>query len=78
MATYAASEAVVSRRDFSHVINNIFLSLNFIGRVKEKRNEVTEIVSELEITDVIFRRYDWKYVCCSQAVENYAKWKILL
>ena len=48
-------------------MNNIFLSVNLIGRVKKKRNDVTEIVSELEIADVIFRRYDRKYVCCSQA-----------
>ena len=71
MATYAASEAVVGPRDFARVINNIFLSLNFIGRVKKKRNDVTEIVSELEIADVIFRRYDRKYVCFSQAT-NFA------
>ena len=70
MATYSASEAVVGPRDFARVINNIFLSLNFIGRVKEKRNDVTEIVSELEIADVIFRRYDQKYVCCSQAIKG--------
>ena len=64
---YAASEAVVGPRDFACVINNIFLSLNFIGQVKKKRNDVTEIISELEIADIIFRRYDRKYVCCSQA-----------
>ena len=92
MATYAACEAVVGPRDFARVINNIFLSLNFIGQIKKKRNDVTEIVSELEtisypessgflvsgvedsgyeieleIADVTFRRYDRKYVCCSQA-----------
>ena len=44
MATYTASEAVVGPRDFARVINNIFLSLNFIGRVKKKRKDVTEIV----------------------------------
>ena len=38
----AASEAVVGPRDFPRVFNNIFLSLNFIGRVKKKRNDVTE------------------------------------
>ena len=54
-------------RDFARVVNDIFLSVNLIGRVKKKRNDVTEIVSELEIADVIFRRYDRKYVCCSQA-----------
>ena len=73
MATYAASEAVVGPRDFARVINNIFLSINFIGRVKKKRNDVTEIVSELEIADVTFRRYDRKYVCCSQAS---ARWSL--
>ena len=36
MATYVASEAVVGPRDFARVINNIFLSLNFINRVKKK------------------------------------------
>ena len=67
MATYAPSEAVGGPRDFARVINNIFLSLNFIGRVKKKRIDVTEIASQLEIADVIFRRDDRKYVCCSQA-----------
>ena len=28
---------------FARVINNTFLSLNFIGQVKKKRNDVTEI-----------------------------------
>ena len=66
----ATSEAVVGPRDFPRVFNNIFLSLNFIGRVKKKRNDVTEIVLELEIADAIFRRErsdDRKCVCCSQA-----------
>ena len=34
---HAASEAVVGPRDFVRVFNSIFLSLNFIGRVKKKR-----------------------------------------
>ena len=66
----ATSEAVVGPRDFPRDFNNIFLSLNFIGRVKKKRNDVTEIVLELEIADAIFRRErsdDRKCVCCSQA-----------
>ena len=66
----ATSEAVVGPRDFPRVFNNIFLSLSFIGRVKKKRNDVTEIVLELEIADAIFRRErsdDRKCVCCSQA-----------
>ena len=67
MATYAPSEAVGGPRNFVRVINNIFLSLNFIGRVKKKRIDVTEIASQLEIADVIFRRDDRKYVCCSKA-----------
>ena len=67
MATYATSEALVGPCDFAPVINNIFLSLNFIGRVKKKRNDITKIVSGLEIADVIFWRFDRKYVCCSQA-----------
>ena len=56
--------------DFARVINSNFLSLTFIGRAKKKRGDVTEIVSQLEIADVIFRRErsnDQKYVCCSQA-----------
>ena len=68
----ATSEAVVGPRDFPRVFNNIFLSLNFIGRVKKKRNDVTEIVLELEIADAIFRRErsdDRKCVCCSQAID---------
>ena len=69
MATYAPSEAVGSPRDFACVINNIFLSLNFIGRVKKKRIDVTEIAWQLKIADVIFRRDDRKYVCCSQAMQ---------
>ena len=67
MATYAASEAVVGPRDFARVINNIFLSLNFTGRVKKKRNDVPAIVSQLEIANVNLRRNDRKYVCFSQA-----------
>ena len=41
-------------RDFACVVNSIFLSLNFFGSVKMERNCVTEIVSQLEIADVIF------------------------
>ena len=66
----AASEAVVGPRDFPLVFSNIFLSLNFIGRVKKKRNDIMEIVLQLEFADTIFRRErsdDRKCVCCSQA-----------
>ena len=66
----AASEAVVGPRDFPLVFSNIFLSLSFIGRVKKKRNDITEIVLQLEFADAIFRRErsdDRKCVCRSQA-----------
>ena len=66
----AASEAVVGLRDFLLVFSNIFLSLNFMGRVKKKRNDITEIVLQLEFADAIFRRErsdDRKCVFRSQA-----------
>ena len=66
----AASEAVVGPRDFPLVFSNIFLSLNFMGRVKKKRNDITEIVLQLEFADAIFRRErsdDRKCVFRSQA-----------
>ena len=74
----ATSEAVVGPRNFSCLFNNIFLSLNFIGRVKKKRNDVTEIVLELTIADAIFRRErsdDQECVCCSQARLNWEEGK---
>lgn len=39
-----------------------------------------EVVSKLKITDVIFRRNDRKYVCCSQAscdLARYVCWRSL-
>ena len=69
-------EAIVGPRDFSYVFNNIVLSLNFIDRVKKKRNDVTEIVLQLEIGDAIFRRErsdDRKCVCCSQATKRFTQ-----
>lgn len=39
----------VGPRDFTHVINSVILLLNFIGRVKKKRNNITEIVLQVEI-----------------------------
>ena len=71
----AASEAVVCPRDYPRVFKNIFLSLNFIGRVKKIRNDVTEIVLQLEIADAIFGRErsdDRKCVGCSQATHFYS------
>ena len=41
-------------RDFARVIDRIFLSLNLIGWGQKKRNDVTEIVLQLEISDTIF------------------------
>ena len=41
-------------RDCARVIDRIFLSLNLIGWEQKKRNDVTEIVSQLEIADAIF------------------------
>ena len=70
MLHYAASEAVLGPRDFARVINRIFLSLNLIGRIKKKRNDVTEIVLQLEIADAIFWAGETraeKCVCSPQA-----------
>ena len=50
----AASKTTGGLRDFARVINRIFLSLNLIGSEQKKRNDVTEIVSQLEIADAIF------------------------
>ena len=41
-------------RDFARVINRIFLSLNLIGWGQNKRNDVAQIASQLEIADAIF------------------------
>ena len=75
MLHYATSEAVVGPRDFARVINSIFLPLNFIGRVKKRRNDVTEIVSHLEIADAIFSVGETraeKCACSSQATILFA------
>ena len=49
-----ATSTVSGFRDFERAINGIFLSLNLIGRGQKKRNDVPEIVSQLEIADAIF------------------------
>ena len=49
-----ATSTVGGPRDFARAINGIFLSLNLIGRGQKKRNDVPEIVSQLEIADAIF------------------------
>ena len=53
---------------------DLHLSLKIIGYVKRKRNNFTKIVSELEVSDVIFQRDDWKYVCCLQATPALCFW----
>ena len=54
----------VGPRDFTHVINSVFLLLNFIGRVKKKRNNITEIVLQTEIAGETRAK---KCVCSMQA-----------
>lgn len=68
MVHYVASEAVVSPRDVTHVINSVFLLLNFIGRVKKKRNNITDIVLQLEVADETRAK---KCVCSTQASHKY-------
>ena len=48
-----ATLAVGGPRDFARAINGIFISLDLIGRGQKKRNDVPEIVSQLEIADAI-------------------------
>ena len=54
----------VGPRDFTHVINSVFLLLNFIGRVKKKRNNITENILQLEIAGETRAK---KCVCSTQA-----------
>ena len=47
--------------------SGFILLCNLIGLRENKRHYVTEIVSWPGFADVIFRSYNRKYVCCSQA-----------
>lgn len=56
----------VGPRDFTHVINSVFLLFSFTGRVKKKRNNITEIVLQLEIAG----KTRAKKCVCSTRVSN--------
>ena len=57
---YAPFKAVVNPHDFARVINSIFLSCNFIGRVKKKKMASQKAFLQLDIADALWIFVAWK------------------
>lgn len=71
MCIYAPFKAVVNPHDFARVINSIFLSRNFIRRVKKKKMASQKAFLRLDIADALFSVGETKaekFLCSPQAM----------